>query len=405
MAAPTLVLHLVRPQLAGIGEAAAAEAAAVGLDIGVLEHVSLQVAGLGEALLADGALVGPRTLVGQQVGLKMTGLLEELPTMWTCVRFDAVVAQDVCDQVVLGGVRFIAHAALPSLQTVSNVHAVRLVNLYVDIQTVNSAAAVSTRRLRVRWLLVLPCTTPVCPHHVLTAILILAPHAHFRRVVAAHFAGLEVAADGFLLLCGLHHVVPRVIYILFVLSATSTMTPHRARTRESSVALLPSSVAYLWGRRMDVCVGLLLAGRLPLTLCTVLVGASEGGRVHLDQTTPGSHIVKHVNTGGHSRVHPFPFHVGRGHVALKAVTIWADHFRIRVLRRPLLPPPLTAARLHLTVFSQVVSKVISVGSDKLVCVLVVDSVYWGCGGLFGFAGVEAVWCNGSSEHFILGDET
>lgn len=133
MAAPTLVLHLVRSQLAGIGEAAAAEAAAVGFDVGVLEHVALQVAGLGEALLADGALVGPRTLVGQQVGLKMAGLLEELPTMWTGMRFDAVVAQDVRDQVVLGGVRFVTHAALPALQTVSDIYTVRLVDLDVDV--------------------------------------------------------------------------------------------------------------------------------------------------------------------------------------------------------------------------------------------------------------------------------
>ena len=64
MAATPLVLHLVRSQFAGIGEATAAEAAAVRLDVSVLEHVSLQMAGLGEALLADGALVGPRTLVG-----------------------------------------------------------------------------------------------------------------------------------------------------------------------------------------------------------------------------------------------------------------------------------------------------------------------------------------------------
>ena len=98
--------------------------------------------------------------------------------------------------------------------------------------------------------------------------------------------------------------------------------------------------------------------------------------------------------------------MGRGHVtALQAVTIWADHFRIRMLGRPLLPPSLTAAGLHLTVFSQVISEVISVGSDKLVCVLVVDSVYWWRRGLFGFTGVEAVRCNGSSKHFILGDET
>lgn len=64
MAASTLVLNFMRSQLTGIGKATAAEAAAVGLDISVLEHVALQVAGLSETLLADGAFVGPCTLVG-----------------------------------------------------------------------------------------------------------------------------------------------------------------------------------------------------------------------------------------------------------------------------------------------------------------------------------------------------
>lgn len=89
--------------------------------------------GLGEALLADGALVGPRTLVGQQMGLEMTGLLEELPTMWASMWFNAIVSQDVCDQVVFGGVRFITHAALPALQTISHIYAIGFINLYVDI--------------------------------------------------------------------------------------------------------------------------------------------------------------------------------------------------------------------------------------------------------------------------------
>lgn len=356
VAAPALVLHLMRSQLAGIGKAAAAEAAAVGFDVGVLEHVSLQVAGLGEALLADGALVGPRALMGQQVGLKMAGLLEELPTMWTGMRFDAVVAQDVRDQVVLGGVRFITHAALPALQTVPHIYAVRLIDLDVDIQPVNPAATVPTGWLVGRRLLVLPSSAPICPHHALAAIFVLSPHAHFRRVIAAYLTGLKVAADGFLLLRGLHHVVPLVFNIFFSLSATPTVAPHRALALQSSVALLPSSVAHLGRRRVNVCVGLRLIGRFSFTLRTVLVGASEGGWIHLYQPPSGSHIVEHVDTRGQSRVYPFPFHMGRGHVStLKAVTVGANHFPIRVLRRPLLPPPLTAAGLHLAVFSQVVS--------------------------------------------------
>lgn len=180
VAAAALVLYLVRSQLAGIGEASAAEAAAVGFDVGVLQHVSLQVAGLREALLANGALVGPRTLVGQQVGLEVAGLLEKLAAVRTRVRFDAVVAQDVRDQVVLGGVGFVTHAALPALQAVSYVHAVRFVDLDVDVKPVHPAAAVPARRLMVvqSWLLVLAPRAAVCPHHVLAAVFVLAPHAH-----------------------------------------------------------------------------------------------------------------------------------------------------------------------------------------------------------------------------------
>lgn len=133
-----------------------------------------------------------------------------------------------------------------------------------------------------RGLLVLRSCIPICPHHVLAAVFVLAGHAHLRRIIASHLTGLEVAADGFLLLCRLHHVVPLVFHLFFILSATSTVAPHRALALQSSVALLSSSVAHLGGRRVNVCVGLQLVGCFPLTLCTVLVGASEGGRIHLD---------------------------------------------------------------------------------------------------------------------------
>lgn len=67
------------------------------------------------------------------MGLEVTGLLEKLSAMWTGMRFDAVVAQDVCDQVILRGVGFITHATLPAFQTVSHIYAVRFINLDVDI--------------------------------------------------------------------------------------------------------------------------------------------------------------------------------------------------------------------------------------------------------------------------------
>lgn len=103
-------------------------------------------------------------------------------------------------------------------------------------------------------------------------------------------------------------------------------------------------------------VSLLLVGRFALTLCTVLIGASQGGWIYLYQTPPGSHIIKHVDTGWHSRVHYLPFDMGRGHLSsLQGVTIRDHHFSFWMLRGSLLPPPLTTAGMHLVVFSQVVS--------------------------------------------------
>lgn len=133
-----------------------------------------------------------------------------------------------------------------------------------------------------RRLLVLPSSAPVCPHHALAAVFVLTSHAHFCRIIAAHLTGLEVAADGFLLLCGLHHGISLVLHLFFILSATSTVGPHRALSLQPSVGLLCSSVGHLGGRRVNVCVGLLLVSCFPFTLCTVLVGASQGGWIYLN---------------------------------------------------------------------------------------------------------------------------
>lgn len=146
-------------------------------------------------------------------------------------------------------------------------------------------------------LLMLPSSAPICPHHALTAVFVLTPHAHFTRIIAADFTGLEVAADGFLLLCGFHHIVPLVFHIFLTLSTTLTVAPHRALALQSSVSLFWSPLAHLGGRWVNMCVSLLLVGCFLLTLCTVLSGASEGGWIHLYQTTSGSHIVEHVDTG------------------------------------------------------------------------------------------------------------
>lgn len=178
VAPSTLVLHFMRPQLAGIGKAPAAEAAAVGLDVSVLEHVTLQVTGLSKALLAHSAFVWPRALVGQQMRLKMAGLFEELSTMGTSMWFNAIVSQDVCDKIVFGSVGFVTHAALPAFEAVSNIHTVRLVNLNVDIKPVYSATSLAPRRLWLRRLLMLSSSSPICPHHALSTVLILSPHTH-----------------------------------------------------------------------------------------------------------------------------------------------------------------------------------------------------------------------------------
>lgn len=239
----------------------------------------------------------------------MTGLLEELPAVWAGMWLDAVVAQDVRDQVVLGRVGFITHAALPALQTVPHVDTVRLVNLDVNVQSVDSASTVPTRGLRMRRRLVLPSSPAVCPHHALAVVLVLGPHAHFGRIIASHFAGLEVAADSFLLLCGFHHCVPLVLDILFILSSTPNVCPHGALALQPSVNLLRSSMGHLGGGRVAMSVDLRLATRFTFALNTVLVGGPQRGWIDLHQATSGGHIVQHVDTRGHSSGHAFPFHM------------------------------------------------------------------------------------------------
>lgn len=178
MAPSTLVLHFMRPQLAGIGKPSATEAAAVGLDVSVLEHVTLQVTGLCKALLAHSAFVWPRALVGQQMCLKVAGLFEELPTVGTCMWFNAIMSQDVCDQIVFGGVGLVTHAALPAFEAISHIHTVGLVNLNIDIKPVYSAPSLAPWRLGLLRLLMLPPSGPICPHHALSTVLILSTHPH-----------------------------------------------------------------------------------------------------------------------------------------------------------------------------------------------------------------------------------
>ena len=94
--------------------------------------MSLQVAGLGEGLVAHLALVGPHAPVGEQVRVQVTQLLEKLPTEVAPVRLNAVVAQNVRDQVVLRGVGLVAHTTLPPLLITSDIDVIAVV--YVDVE-------------------------------------------------------------------------------------------------------------------------------------------------------------------------------------------------------------------------------------------------------------------------------
>ncbi|KAG9353681.1 hypothetical protein JZ751_011803 [Albula glossodonta] len=127
-----LVLELVGPQLAGVGEAPPTDPAAVGLNVTVLHHVAFEVAGLGEGLVAHLALVRAGTLVRQHVRVQVAQLLEELAALAAAVGLDPAVAQNVGDQVVLGSVGLLAHAALPALLLSAHVHIVAVIHMDAD---------------------------------------------------------------------------------------------------------------------------------------------------------------------------------------------------------------------------------------------------------------------------------
>lgn len=119
----------------------------VGLHIAVLHHVSLQVTGLSEGFVANLAFVGPHALVGEQVCVQVTQLLEQFPTQVTPVRLDAVVPQDVRDQIIFGCVRLFAHATLPSLLVSAHVHVVAVVHVDAQVELFGSGRAAARSRV------------------------------------------------------------------------------------------------------------------------------------------------------------------------------------------------------------------------------------------------------------------
>lgn len=115
----------------------------VGLYVTVLHHVPLEVAGLGEGLVTHLALVGPHALVCEQMRVQVAQLLKQLPTEVAPMRLDSVVAQDVSDQVVLGGVRLVTHATLPSLLVPADIHIVAVIHVNVDAELLGAGRPVS----------------------------------------------------------------------------------------------------------------------------------------------------------------------------------------------------------------------------------------------------------------------
>lgn len=104
----------------------------VWLHVTVLHHVSLQVAGLSESLVANLALVGSHAPVGEQVCVQVAQLLEQLPAQVASMWLDAVVPQDMRDQVVLGSVGLLTHTTLPSLLVSSHVDIITVI--YMDVE-------------------------------------------------------------------------------------------------------------------------------------------------------------------------------------------------------------------------------------------------------------------------------
>ncbi len=136
----------------------------------------------------------------------MAGLLEEFAAVWTRVWLDAIVAQDVRNQIVLGSVRLLTHAALPALQALADVHAVGLIDLDVDIQSVDAAAAGC---LSFYWL---------CPEHPLAVLIEVSDTFHLGTFIG-DFAWLKVAANFLAAASCFYHaispIVPVIGYLIY----------------------------------------------------------------------------------------------------------------------------------------------------------------------------------------------
>lgn len=343
------------------------------------------MAGLGETLLADGALVWPGALVSQKVCLQVTGLLEELAAVWTGVWLDAVVAQYVCDQIVFGGVRLFTHAALPAFQALAHIHAVRLVNLNVDVQSVDASAP---------WCLPFHL---LIPEHALAALVEVPDPVHVSALVA-HLIGLEVAADLLASTSGLPH--PSVIAFLWHLLNPSLFLRVVSVAGRDLMSCMWVSVRVRV--RMRVVVSWWVCGLgLPGAGAAAIVRVRFGGDpvavwVHQLHVLSRHHAVHHVVAGGQPWSYSLTFNVGA------CVRVPCRAFAI--LRGPL-PSSFCTTRMHVAVLADVYTQVVAISTNELVSILIIHPLTGGSRRLFGISSVETVRGNSSAEDLILGYES
>lgn len=120
-----------------------------------------------------------------------------------------------------------------------------------------------------------------------------------------------------------------------------------------------------------------------------------GGVDHLHAFS-GHHVVHHVSAGGQTWSHGLSFNM-QCHVLV-------PYRGFAVLGLPL-PPSLSTAGMHVPIVAQILPKIVTVGTYKLVGVLVVHSLTWRSGRFFGVSGVKAVGGNSGAKDLVLGDES
>ncbi len=120
-----------------------------------------------------------------------------------------------------------------------------------------------------------------------------------------------------------------------------------------------------------------------------------GGVDHLHAFS-GHHVVHHVSAGRQTWSHGLSFNV-RYHILV-------PYRGFAVLGLPL-PSSLSTAGMHMPILAQILPKIVTIGTYKLVGILVVHSLTWWSRGFFGVSGVKAVRGDGGAKDLVLGDES